>query len=63
MADRLAAPQPAFEEPARHGADAPARLAVGQAEPFVALGRDLDDEGTVVRRGRIEDGGEVRRSW
>mgnify|MGYP003330590659 CR=1 FL=1 len=35
------------------------RSGVRQATPFVAVGRQFDDERPVVRRGRIEDGAEV----
>ena len=48
----LAALQSALQQAARQGGDAPAALALGQAELFVAVGRELDDEVAVVRRGR-----------
>ena len=43
--DRLAALESALQQAARQGGDAPATLAVGQAELLVAVGRELDDEG------------------
>ena len=37
----------------------PVALGIVSAELLVALGRDLDDEGAVVRSVRIENGGEI----
>jgi hypothetical protein len=57
--DRLAALQAALQEAAGQRRDARPRLAVAQAELLVALRRDLDDEGPVGWRLRVENGGEV----
>ena len=55
----LASGKPALQQAPCQGCDALAAFAIAQPDLFVALGRELDDEGPVVRRLRVENGSEI----